>query len=140
MAGCAPIVRAFERGEESAEPWKNPETRAWGLRVPAARGDFLILRAVRGTGGVAVAVPEEALEPEEEDAPKFAGVEIDVSSHESVTLVGRHESKIHVVQEICRRGNIAFEWIGRRLIRNALSAVAADGSAPCWIWPAACRS
>lgn len=63
MAGCAPMVRAFERGEESAEPWKNADTRVWGLRVPQAVGDFLILRALRETAGTAVAV-EEAKLPE----------------------------------------------------------------------------
>lgn len=61
MAGCAPIVRAFERGEETAAPWENPETRAWGLRVPKAIGDFLILRALRETEGRALAVEEDAL-------------------------------------------------------------------------------
>jgi threonine synthase len=61
MAGCAPIVRAFERGEESAEPWAEPRTRAWGLRVPRAIGDFLVLRAVRESGGRALAIAEERL-------------------------------------------------------------------------------
>ncbi len=61
MAGCAPIVRAFERGEESAEPWAAPETEVYGLRVPQAVGDFLILRALYETGGRAVAVAEERL-------------------------------------------------------------------------------
>ena len=62
MAGCAPIVRAFQEGRETAEPWANPVTRAWGLRVPVAVGDFLILRAVRESGGTAVAVLEERAE------------------------------------------------------------------------------
>ena len=48
--GCAPIVRAFERGEETAAPWEDPQTRVWGLRVPKAIGDFLVLRAVRESG------------------------------------------------------------------------------------------
>ena len=61
MAGCAPIVRAFERGEESAEPWAEPRTRVWGLRVPRAIGDFLVLRAVRESGGRALAIAEERL-------------------------------------------------------------------------------
>jgi len=59
--GCAPIVRAFERGEEAAAPWEDPRTRVWGLRVPKAIGDFLVLRAVRESGGTAVAVDEERL-------------------------------------------------------------------------------
>jgi threonine synthase len=60
-AGCAPIVRAFERGEAAAEPWENPDTRVWGLRVPKAIGDFLVLKAVRESGGTAIAVDEQRL-------------------------------------------------------------------------------
>jgi threonine synthase len=56
--GCAPLVRAFEQGLEEAEPWPNAATFAHGLRVPKARGDFLVLRAVRETSGTAVAVPD----------------------------------------------------------------------------------
>ncbi|HVS12795.1 MAG TPA: threonine synthase [Thermoanaerobaculia bacterium] len=59
MEGCAPIVRAFEAGAETAEPWESPSTSVWGLRVPQAVGDFLILRALRASGGVAVTVAEE---------------------------------------------------------------------------------
>jgi len=61
-AGCAPIVRAWEAGEEAAEPWTDPETAAWGLRVPEAIGDFLILRALRESNGGAVAVSEREME------------------------------------------------------------------------------
>jgi threonine synthase len=61
MAGCAPIVRAFERGQESAEPWESPRTRVWGLRVPRAIGDFLVLRALRESRGRALAVDEARL-------------------------------------------------------------------------------
>ncbi len=59
--GCAPIVRAWESGAESAEPWQNAATYAAGLRVPAAVGDFLILRALRESDGAAVAVPDEEM-------------------------------------------------------------------------------
>lgn len=59
--GCAPMVRAFQEGAEFAEPWENPKTVADGLRVPAAVGDFLILRALRESGGTAVAVSEKEL-------------------------------------------------------------------------------
>jgi threonine synthase len=62
VTGCAPIVRAWERGEEKAEPWPDPKTRVWGLRVPKAIGDFLVLRAVRESGGRAVAVDESRLD------------------------------------------------------------------------------
>ncbi len=60
-AGCAPIVRAWLTGAESAHAWAAPETVASGLRVPAALGDFLILRAVRESGGAAVAVSDSEL-------------------------------------------------------------------------------
>jgi len=60
-AGCAPIVRAFESGAEHAERWPNARTVAAGIRVPAAMGDFLILRAVRASGGAALAVSDDAI-------------------------------------------------------------------------------
>ncbi len=56
--GCAPMVRAFEKGDEFAHPWQDPRTIADGLRVPAAVGDFLILRALRESAGTAVAVSD----------------------------------------------------------------------------------
>ncbi len=61
-SGCAPIVRAWQDGKEAAEPWENPQTRVWGLRVPKALGDFLVLRALRQSGGRALAVDESRLE------------------------------------------------------------------------------
>ena len=60
-AGCAPIVRAFEAGAEISEPWPQARTVAFGITVPNALGDFLILRALYDTGGNAVAVTDEAL-------------------------------------------------------------------------------
>jgi threonine synthase len=60
-AGCAPIVRAFDRGLEKAPAWEDAATIADGLRVPKAIGDFLILRAVRESGGTAVAVGDEEM-------------------------------------------------------------------------------
>jgi threonine synthase len=59
--GCAPIVRAFERGERYAEPWENAQTLAAGIRVPAAIGDYLILDAVREGGGTAVTVTDDEI-------------------------------------------------------------------------------
>ncbi|HEU4721549.1 MAG TPA: threonine synthase [Gemmatimonadaceae bacterium] len=59
--GCAPIVRAFERGETSATPWENPETHAAGLRVPGPLGDRLILRAIRESDGDAASVSEAVI-------------------------------------------------------------------------------
>jgi threonine synthase len=59
--GCAPIVRAFEAGKRFAEPWQNANTRASGIRVPSAVGDFLILDILRESGGTAVAVSEDSI-------------------------------------------------------------------------------
>ena len=59
--GCAPMVRAWEQGEEYAETWEGATTYASGLRVPGAVGDFLILRALRESGGGAVAVSDRAM-------------------------------------------------------------------------------
>jgi threonine synthase len=60
-AGCAPIVRAWQQGKEHASRWENAHTFAAGIRVPQAIGDFLILRAVRESGGFATAVGDEAI-------------------------------------------------------------------------------
>jgi threonine synthase len=59
--GCAPMVKAWEEGVEHASRWENAHTFAAGIRVPQAIGDFLILRAVRESGGFAAAVSEEAI-------------------------------------------------------------------------------
>jgi len=60
-SGCAPIVRAFEEGKRFAEEFPNAQTTASGLRVPRAIGDFLILDALRASGGTALAVTDEEL-------------------------------------------------------------------------------
>ncbi len=59
--GCAPIVRAFEAGERFAEPFPNAHTIASGLRVPAAVGDFMMLDAIRASGGCALAGRENRI-------------------------------------------------------------------------------
>ena len=71
--GCAPIVRAFDAGEEFAERWDGAATMATGIRVPRAVGDFLILRAVRSSDGVALAVPEAMIGEAVRDAARDDG-------------------------------------------------------------------
>ncbi|OYY67508.1 threonine synthase [Sphingomonas sp. 28-63-12] len=61
-SGCAPIVKAFQEGVEHADRWEGAHTIASGIRVPRAVGDFLILRAVRESGGVAMAVDDDLIE------------------------------------------------------------------------------
>jgi len=60
-AGCAPIVRAFEEGASESQPWPDPQTFAAGLRVPKALGDFLVLRALRESAGIALAVTDDEM-------------------------------------------------------------------------------
>lgn len=72
--GCAPIARAFAQGARFAEPWTNAATCASGLRVPAAVGDFMILDAVRESGGCAVAVPEDKIKSAMIDAVSAEGI------------------------------------------------------------------
>jgi threonine synthase len=73
-AGCAPMVRAFEKGDEFAERWEGAATVATGIRVPSAVGDFLILRAVRESGGAAIAVDEQDILQAVEDAARQDGM------------------------------------------------------------------
>ena len=73
-SGCAPMVRAWEQGEEFAERWEGAATMATGIRVPKAVGDFLILRAVRESGGAAIAVEEEAIMEAVDDAARLDGM------------------------------------------------------------------
>ena len=73
-AGCAPMVRAWEHGEEFAARWEGAATIATGIRVPKAVGDFLILRAVRESGGAAIAVEEEAIMEAVDDAARLDGM------------------------------------------------------------------
>ena len=73
-SGCAPIVKAFEDGVEHAERWENAHTVAAGIRVPKAVGDFLILRAVRESGGLALTVDDDAILAAVDDCAKRDGL------------------------------------------------------------------
>jgi threonine synthase len=59
--GCAPIVRAFEEGAAESQIWPDPKTFAAGIRVPKALGDFIVLRALRESGGIAIAVTDDEI-------------------------------------------------------------------------------
>lgn len=72
--GCAPIVRAFESGARHATRWEDAHTIAAGIRVPQAVGDFLILDAVRASGGAALAVSDAAIAKAVDDAAREDGV------------------------------------------------------------------
>jgi len=89
-SGCAPMVRAFEAGERFATRWENSQTIAHGIRVPAALGDFLILDAVRESGGAAIAVDDSAIE----DAWRQASLQdgLLMCPEGAATLAGLHEA------------------------------------------------
>ena len=72
--GCAPIVKAWAEGKEHAPLWENAATAASGIRVPIAVGDFLIIRAVRESGGWAVAVEDEDILATAEECAKNEGL------------------------------------------------------------------
>ena len=72
-AGCAPIVRAFQAGAAESEPWPDAKTVAFGITVPKALGDFLILEALYATGGTAVAVTDEALLADQRTVARLEG-------------------------------------------------------------------
>jgi len=73
--GCAPIVRAFDDGAEHAEPWTDASTVAAGIRVPAAIGDYLILRAVRDSGGTALAVTDDEIIAGQRTLGRLTGID-----------------------------------------------------------------
>ena len=71
--GCAPIVTAFQAGAACSEPWPDPQTVAFGLTVPKALGDFLVLQALYETGGTAVSVTDAALLAEQRAVARLEG-------------------------------------------------------------------
>ena len=73
-AGCAPLVRAFEQGADHAQPWPHASTIAAGIRVPSAIGDYLVLRAIRDSGGTAVAVSDSEIEEAQRERSRDTGI------------------------------------------------------------------
>ena len=94
--GCAPIVRAFDQGLEKAPMWEHAATLADGLRVPRAIGDFLVLRAIRQSGGTAVAVS---------DAAMVAGM-ITMGSTEGVSAAPEGGAGLAALEHLLARGVI----------------------------------
>jgi threonine synthase len=87
--GCAPVIKAFDAGADRVEAWPNPRTVAAGLRVPNPLGGRLMLRALRETGGAAVAVSDEALGAAQEELAR--GEAVDACPEGGATLAGLRE-------------------------------------------------
>lgn len=115
-AGCAPIVRAFEKGQDRAEPWADPETVASGLRVPGPLGDRLILEAVRASSGAAIAIEDGDLAEAARAATAAEG--IDFSPEGGAALVA---AKVAAERGLIRREarivvfNTGAGWLYRDL-------------------------
>jgi len=93
---CAPIVRAFDQGRERSEMWENARTIADGLRVPKAIGDFLVLRAIRESGGAALAVT---------DAEMVQGMR-DLGSREGISAAPEGGAALHAVKVLLNDGRM----------------------------------
>jgi threonine synthase len=94
--GCAPIARAFDKGERFAPKFENAQTIASGIRVPAAVGDFMILDAVRQSGGVALATPEA-------DIPKWMEL---VCAKEGISLCPESAVCLGALDVLLKKGTI----------------------------------
>jgi threonine synthase len=86
-AGCAPIVRAWESERPNAEPWMDAETEAWGLRVPSARGDALMLDAIRRSGGAALCVSDRDMREEAIRAGRLDGAAVGIEGGATLAAV-----------------------------------------------------
>jgi len=73
-AGCSPLVRAFEQGADRADPWVDAHTIAAGIRVPSAIGDYLVLRALRESGGTAISVTDDEIVAAQKLLAEKAGI------------------------------------------------------------------
>lgn len=93
---CAPIVRAFEQGAERSEMWLNAHTVADGLRVPKAIGDFLVLRAVRESGGTAIAVS---------DADMVESMK-EMGAREGISAAPEGGAALHALKVLVRDGRV----------------------------------
>jgi threonine synthase len=91
---CAPIVRAYQQGAERSEMWQNARTVADGLRVPKAIGDFLVLRAVRESGGAAIAVS---------DADMVAAMR-EMGSREGISAAPEGGAALHALKVLLQDG------------------------------------
>src|SRR5438128_9267697 len=93
---CAPIVRAFEQGADRAQAWEGPSTIADGRRVPRAIGDFLILRAIRESGGTAIAVSDESM----------VDAMLEIGRHEGISAAPEGGAALVAIERLVTNGSI----------------------------------
>jgi len=97
--GCAPIVQAFDEGADRAAPWPDARTLADGLRVPRAIGDFLVLRAIRESGGTAVAVS---------DRDMVRGMR-DLGAREGISAAPEGGAALHALRMLVSAGQVGAD-------------------------------
>jgi threonine synthase len=122
--GCAPIVRAFASGKETAEPWAEPWTIASGLRVPGPIGDKLMLRILRETGGGAVAVPDAAMAQEARLATLGEGIDFSPEGGAAVAAA----KELAVKGEITPRDRVVIFNTGAGWLYRDGATLGAGGS------------
>ncbi len=116
-SGCAPVVRAFDQGAAASEPWENASTIASGLRVPKALGDFLVLAAVRESGGTAVAVTDAEIVAEARA----------LAAEEGIFAAPEGAAGIAAVRKLAERG-----WIARDEVVVAYNTGSGYKYLPSW--------
>jgi len=120
-SGCAPVVRAFERGETVSQMWQDAHTFASGLRVPKPYGDAIILEIVRASGGTAVALSDEAIFASLRDWATHEGLLLSpegaaaTAAYEHLITTGFLTAKNRVVLFNTGSGNKYTDVIGARL-------------------------
>ncbi|WP_020593950.1 threonine synthase [Kiloniella laminariae] len=124
-SGCAPIVKAFEEGKEHAPLWPDADTLASGIRVPVAVGDFLILRAVRESGGFAIAVDDNSIVKAQEEVARQEGLLLcpegaaTYAAYKNALADGRINASDRAVLYNCATGlKYPMPAINRRLDKN----------------------
>lgn len=125
-SGCAPVVRAWQEGSETATPWEGAATIADGLRVPAAVGDFLILRAVRESGGTAIAVDDDDIRAAMLETGRMEG--LFVAPEAAATLVALRALLASDIIRPDERIVLFFTGGGLKYYRLGLPPHAATGS------------
>jgi threonine synthase len=118
-AGCAPIARAFREGNDIAEPWRNASTIAAGLRVPAAIGDYLILQALRQSGGTAVTVTDDEIVDAANEIARREG--LFVSTEAGATVAGLR--KLIATHDLDPQSEIVLFLTGSGLLGPDLAPV-----------------
>jgi threonine synthase len=124
-AGCAPIVHAYDTGQNNAPRWENAHTIASGIRVPQAIGDFLILRAVRESGGFAIAVSDESIVAAVDDVARKDGLLLSpeggatVAAYQQAVASGRVRRDERAVLFNCATGlKYPMPYVNNTINRN----------------------